>query len=540
MPANIDPGAYQDPDTFDVKGTFSSLWAAARLYKWLVLAACAFTLGIVALYIHVWQPVYTARATLMAEQQYDAARDQFYVNWDIFRKDDIRTEMALLTAGPVLKNVIEREKLTYQDVYHPFLSHAVYLWESSSVGKAYRSIKNTLLGEEPTGLTPAEIEFAKTIADFRAGIAIDPVGEANVGRLSVKGPGRSVAHVANTLIEEYLSYRTQRHADEAATSLQALKGQVDDAAADLTNGESRRTAFLQNKGLSFDLQKESLEVSKLTELETAIAASRSKIAGTEASLSEVDRQLAGEPVMNTTSSVTELNGIREALKAKHMELATTIMQARERYRPDSPEIQELERDLAKLDTMIAEQKEKVEKGNTAGLNVLRQELLSRRDSLVADLAGTRAGLNVMEQTAAAMRSRLHSVPEIQSQLKVMDREINQAQERYKGLLLKQAQAEISLATTKAATPSLRVVEYATPPSQKTWPKTKILYLVGIAAGLLLGVLLAQIKASTAGRVRRQDLVNGRAPITLYGTVAAPRKQRPFSVIVGERGGTRAG
>src|SRR5438876_3893549 len=178
---------HRDPDSFDVRASMLSILGAARRYKVLVLLTSFAALAVVVAYVYIWPPIYAATATLMVERDTDPVRDSFYVGWNVFRKDDARTEIELMTAATVLEEVVHREGLKYDDVYHPFLSHLSYLWETSAVGKKYRELKKSYFGEDE-GLPSSEvIELARTVVDMHAGIAVEPVAESNVGRLTVKG-----------------------------------------------------------------------------------------------------------------------------------------------------------------------------------------------------------------------------------------------------------------------------------------------------------------------------------------------------------------
>ena len=143
----------REPDTFDIKRSLGRLCQASREHKWLVLIVCLLTLGLTTVYVVYWQPIFVTKATLVAERDTDEARDTFYVSWNVFRKEDPRTEVELMTSAAVLKEVIKREELTYDDVYHPPLSHLAHLWGQSSVGKFYRGIKKKVFpprGDEPS------------------------------------------------------------------------------------------------------------------------------------------------------------------------------------------------------------------------------------------------------------------------------------------------------------------------------------------------------------------------------------------------------
>src|SRR6185369_17439934 len=146
------------------------------------------------------------------------------------------------------------EHLTYDDVYHPPLSHLTYLWEKSLVGRTYRSIKRSIFPPGPGMPNEADIMLGRTIVDMRAGIAIDPIAEANVGHLNVRGPSRKVAAIANRVAEVYLKQRAQRYEDEAQRAYTILAGQVKLAGQDLQAVERKRLAYTTSHHLMFDFE----------------------------------------------------------------------------------------------------------------------------------------------------------------------------------------------------------------------------------------------------------------------------------------------
>lgn len=529
---NIEDYTYQhrDPDNFDVRGTLLNVVEATRHRKWLLVLTCALTLGLVTIYVYLWPPIYKAQAKIVAEGTSDFARDAFYVSWNVFRKEDPRTEIELMTTGPILKEVIEKEKLTYTDVYHPFLSHLAYLWQESAPGKAYRNLKKRFLGGEPeTGVSPQEEDLARTMADMGEGISIEPIGESNVGRLVVKAPTRRAAQIANTLADVYLQHRTARYKAEAQKSYDVLSEEVTRAGQEVRENELRRLAFAKRNAVNLDFQKEILEMTKLTELEASIASGRTRIAANEAALRAVEQQLKSVQPTQTSATVNELNTVRETMKLKRIEYLTVLNQVREKYREDSPEVTEIKNNIAKLDELLAGEPEKVEKATTQTLNALQQQLISKQATLQADLQADRASLLVMEDTAGQLRTRLAAMPTLQTRMRDHDREVGAATEKYQALLGKRAQAAVSVTTAGAAMSSLRIVEYAAPPAHAWWPKTKYLYLGALAVGLILGVCAALLMSYADGRIRREHMYRGRRALPLYGSISIATRHLPLAV-----------
>lgn len=528
----------RDPDTFDVMGVLRDIVEATWHHKWLVLLTCIPVLGLATLYVYVWPPIYVAEATIMVESSEDPYRDPFYANWNVFRKDDARTEMELIASGPVLIDLIKKEKLTYDDIYHPVFSQLGYFWEKSWVGRNYKAIKKSLFPDKDlAAISPEELELGRTIRDMGAGITIRPVGDSNVGKLRMKGPSPRVASIANSLIDLYLASRDKRHETEARKSFQTLTQEVAQAEKELVEIENRRLAYSNKHGLAFDLQKETQQVRQLTDFEAQIASSRQQIAVWEASLREVEKQLATEPLTRTVSSVVELNSVRETAKLKRLELQAALIGVRDRYREDSPEVQEIKGDLAELEALLAEQPEKVETGSTSGLNTVREHLITSRSSLQAQLEGARAGLAVMEDIVANLRMRLADVPAMQTALVDLDRELLLAREKHTALALKRAQAAVSVSTAMAGMPSLRVVGYAMPPGGRWWPRIKILYPAALMVGLFLGVCAAQVKSLVSDRVLKRHVYGGRGGALMYGTIGIAATGRPLAVVPGGKTAT---
>jgi uncharacterized protein involved in exopolysaccharide biosynthesis len=542
MLPNEQNGGYRDPDTFDVRGSLRSLAEASRQHKLLILMSCVLTLAVTTAYIVMFPPIFVANARVMVEKPVDNSRDSFYTTWNIFRKDDPRTEMELMTAPGLLAQVVKKEGLKYEDVYHPISSEVSNLWKKSLPGRTYHRIKDSMFPKkaDPDAPTPDEIELGKTVTDMQSGIRIMPVADSNIGELTVKGPSRRVARMANTLLDLYLAQRAERQRSEAQRNVDALDKEVDVASKEAQRIATKRLDFLRANHLSFDLAKESQQLTKLVELEDGIAANHAKQASLEGSLQLVESQLAAEPVTRLSATTEEVNPVREAARLKRLDLETGLISLRSVYREDSPEVQEALRNMAKLDAVIANEPAKVEKVATSTLNSTRQDLILSRNSLRSQLEGIKSGVAVMEETDRTLRTRISAVPGIQDQLRDLDRQYALVSDRYQALSAKRAQAAVSLAMADAAMPSMQVVQPASNPDDAAWPKPKYLYPSALIVGLILGVFAAQIRSVTSGRVRRGDLERELTGSPIYGTIRIPIGTRPFSVSGRRRAGASLG
>ena len=502
---------------FDVAGFIRLVTRSVKHHKPIVLWTLIIVLNLVTIYVAIWPPTYRVEAKLAAERDLDPARDQFYSNWQVFRKDDPRDELQLFTAGPVLREVVEKNHLTYDDVYHPFLDHLSYLWERSWPGRAYTSLKDKLMPSSDAPNKDAK-DLGRTVSGLKAGIHIEPVADTHIALLTVKGPNRHVNEVANSVIDSYLAFRAQRHAAEAQKAVQVLNQEAERARAELDEVRRRRDQFASDNGLMIEFQKESLDIKELTGLETGLTTENSKIASLQASLRAIEEEERREQPLRVLSSTRETNAVLESARQRRLELQTSLIGLRDRYREDSPEIQEVKTDLAKLDTMIAQEPAQIDRSVTEGLNSTREQLITNRNQLQSELQGTRAAADSMNGKAEKMRSRLAQLPVMMSAAQDITREYDVAAEKYKQLLFRRMEAEVSSSALKASPATVNVLEYADQPMSKYWPRLKYLYPGAILGGLLLGVLAAVLRSLTAGRLLLDHIAQGRIPYPLHATI----------------------
>ena len=523
---------HQDPDSFEIRTGLRSLWDSVRFNKWLVVLCCVLTLALAIAYVMLWPPVYTAEATLMVEREHDPTRDVYYSSWNVFRKDDARTELALMGSGAVLMDLVEKEKLTYADVHHTFFDHAKYLWDISWPGRGYKAFKSWLNPPAPGTVppTPEEIDRGRTLEAIKKSVTVTPVAESNVGLMVVKAPSPKAAAIANTLLDTYLEHRKRRHTLEAQTSFDVLDSEVDRAADEVEVAAAERLAFMREHGLAFDFNRELQQLQTLTELEATVAANRSKMAGFEASLREVESQLASEEPTKKVATTIQLTTLRESATAKRLSLQMALIHRDGMYRPDAPEVVDVKREIEQLDGLIASSTENIESGSTAGLNAIHQNLVVTRNTLVAELEGLRASVPNMERTAQRLRVHLEAMPALQQEMRSLDTRFSAAHDMYQALLIKRAQTKVTVVTATDGPSAMKVVDYAAPPHFKSWPKLKMMLPAALAVGLLLGFVAAVVKSYLEGKVHRGALEAVGAELPLYSTISISTGRPPLTVI----------
>jgi uncharacterized protein involved in exopolysaccharide biosynthesis len=512
-------------DTFDFRRTLLGLIRSIRNHLLLIAATTMVTLGVVIAYVMIWPPVFTADVLLAVESDKDAQRNEFYNNWNVFRKNQLNDEVQLFTAPTVLTRVVDRLGLTYDEVYHPFMSHVTYLWMSSTVGKTYRRAKEWLFPsvKNPYSPTEAEVDRFRTIADFRAGISVESANDSSVGRLVVRGPTPRVAQIANTLVDVILELRVERQKREADRAYEALSVEVARAREDLRGAESRMEQYYTENQLVLAMEKDKLDVTRASALRAQITEIESGLASATRTLAEIDTQLSNEQKEVVASRLVRLSPIREALADKLSQMTLQRRQVLIHYRADSPEVRDLDRQIAAVrDQMAREPADQVAQSNLM-LSDAYENLRRRKAALEADIAGQKAALDVKRAEEERLAVTLAAIPQKMKASHEFERERHMLEKRYTTLLDKLMIAEVSRAMASAAPSTIQVIDPATPPDKQSWPNTKLLLAAGAGAGILAGIGLAVLLDLMSGRVDRFRLAGGDAGMDLYAILPPERR-----------------
>src|SRR6185312_14537307 len=294
----------------------------------------------------------------------------FYSNWAVFRRDNLPDEVQLFTAAPVLEEVVKKMHLTYDDVYHPFLSQAAYLWQESWPGRTYRKGKEWLFPPKmsPYGPTPEEAQLGRLLQDFKAGVQLEPLAETNTGKLIVKGPSPRVAEIANTIVSVYFEQRRNRHVQEAEDAYQALDAELQKAQAELSSLEERQQQYYSENGMLLMFEKDKIDIGRWEALNATIADLKTAIAGNEQTLATLNTLLAKEQKDVVATRTLQANPVQDSMQDKLAQLQLTRKQTLIHFKVGSPEIQELDSQIANVRDQLAHEPQSSVRQTTMALS----------------------------------------------------------------------------------------------------------------------------------------------------------------------------
>jgi uncharacterized protein involved in exopolysaccharide biosynthesis len=513
-----------EADNFDFRRAGQIVRHALLAHRRLVLGVTALTLALVTLYIAVWPPVYTASVTLSAVSDDDRQRESFYDSWAIFRRSALKDEMVLLTSGPVLKQVIADLRLSYADVYHPPLRYLTWLWTESWPGRAWRGTKAFFFPRAPSRYVPTqeEIDRARTLDDFRTGVAMTPVPDTNIGLLTVQGPSPRVAEIADKVAATYIAQRRQRFANEARQAYAALDAETERARHDLRALERRMARYYTQNDMLLMFEKDKVEIGQFLGQQGELDARRTAIAQTQRELATVTGQLARESRDIVTARMVADNPVVVQLKLEREKLVSQRDVLLIRYRPDSPDVQDLNQQIAGIDRQLAgrpaQDVQQTNISRSAGYDQLR----AARAVLEAKLAGDRAAFASQSAEVGDRRRQIERIPQKMKDSHEMGRTHDALEKTYLALQDKLMTAAVTAATAQSAPSAIQVVEGASLPDRPIAPQGKLLILAAIIMGLAAGVASAVVLDLVQDRANRFRLSQPDSPFPLLAIVEQDR------------------
>ena len=325
------------------------------------------------------------------------------------------------------------------------------------------------------------------------------------------------AAIANAFADAYIKHQVATKVEEANTDNSLLNAQIDEMRGKVETADAAVQQYKAAHNLvGSDTNGTELTEQEISQLDQELATARSTEAEAEGRLTAAQRQLQsgshGEDVGAALGSptISELRQQRAAISARVADL-------KGRYGPLHPDLQTAEHQLADIDTQIQSEINRIISNLTAEVEVSKQ----RTASLQSSVDGKRAQL--VSGDAASV------------ELNELQRNADAARQLYETVLTRvketAAQQAISQADSHVDTP-------ATPPSEPSAPKKPLNILLGIIAGLGLGVIAAFVVERWNVRVNSIDDVEGQLNLPFLGAIPTvsssidkPKTRNPIDAVL---------
>ncbi|GEP10692.1 GumC family protein [Methylobacterium gnaphalii] len=372
-----------------------------------------------------------------------------------------------------------------------------------------------LFGLLPRAFAPAQPAAADPAAQFSA--ALDALSK----RIAVRRTGRTfivdveatsrdadkAARLANAVVDSYLAEEAGNRAEAANRASASLSARLVELREDVNRAESRVQTYKAENGL-VGTRDTLVTDQQLTQLNAQLAGARVRAADAQARVDQVQRMQAAGIDAGATEDALASQAIT-ALRNQYAELSRKQAELAHDLGPRHPQV-----------TSIASQVQ-------LSRRLIDQEIARYGQAAKTDLARALATVASLERSFDAAKGKTVGLAQASIRLRELEREAEASRAVYEAFLVRARetgqQARLDVGNARIITQAVKPLTRSYPPPART------LALLGLAAGLLLGIALALAEDWLKAEMRAsRDAGEG----TLDAISAARRRRTNAVAIVG--------
>ncbi len=313
--------------------------------------------------------------------------------------------------------------------------------------------------------------------------------------ISVENSDRNMAQrIAQSLITVFIENSQTEKRDASSDAQVFLDSQIQRYEERLVAAESRLAAFKQ-KHIDVLPGSDGGYYERLQMAQGDLEEARLQLREAENRGSELRSQVAGEqPVFLESSAVT--TSLDARIQALRLHLDTLLSRYTERH----PEVRQIQGLLTELESEQRQEREMAIANGMGGLSELTgSPLYQSMRSMLAETEGRVAELRVrvaeFERRVEALRAKVSSIPEVETELKQLDRDYNVLSSQHQELLQRRESARLSEDVEQTASGvAFRVIDPPFVPMHPSKPNKLLLnaggLLLGLGAGIAAGLVLS--------------------------------------------------
>ena len=488
---------------------------------WLVLLCVAGVLAPIVYHNYTAPPVYEAETSILFEEGTQPIR-AFDLSNGFARKSFIINQIEIIKSRTMAEGVAAalppevRTSLTADpDTGSGWLAKVTALLPASLGGRSI-SHQGSFETVEPERALASVVQKS---------IEAKQVRDSDIVEVTVSANAPEVATVmANTVAGVLKKSSVDVKKEELRAVGQFIGNQLADFQRDLDSSEQALKDYKQYNQVT-SLQEQGTEIlRRVTEVEVLYNRIKSEREGVEQRLAYLEQKLSESrqtivPDI-TRSSSPYIAELQSNLVKQEVERANLLVQA---YPEDHPKVQGLDRQIAEIKEKLRSAAAQIADGATlidpvSQIGKWVQDLVSLRVELVA----LRAQENTLGRAVEQYESGLQALPEKEFQLAQLIRSRNVNEQIY--LMLRQRHEEAQI-TEAGELGNIRVVDPADQPLSPVSPRKRLNLILGLIAGLTLGVALAFLFESLDSSLKTVEDVEGQTDLSVLGIVPFRRVKR---------------
>lgn len=444
-------GQAEPPPWFDIGSALGSLRRRRDTLLWTVLLTPLLSLAV----LHQITPRYAATATVIYEPSEFAARElQSILRVDPTTDAVMASQAEIVRSLPAAERVADKFDLYARPEFNWRLRQPSLL---SRIRGGLLALGHRFWGVGTEPAEPSEAALRRSVAQaVQAAITVKTVKATRVMEVTFTTEDQGLAaEAANLVIQVYISSQLDEKFAAVRHASGWLQGRVSELRAEVQAGEDRIAAYRARKGLVQGVQA-GLTTEQISRLNADLQQARTELAQSQARL-EVARGKSGTAAQAALSpSVVQLRAEQDQLTAQLQAMQTRLGARHPDIASQLTRLQSVSKAVELETERVVTASEAEVRAGQARVATLEASLTDAQARVERD-AAAQIPLNAMQRDADASRTLLQAVLE----------RIQQTAQQ-----------------TAIELPDARVISPALPPSEPSFPKTKLMLAGAVALGVL--------------------------------------------------------
>lgn len=431
----------------------------------------------------------------------------------------VDTEVEIIRSRTLAEKIVRKLNLVESPEFNPSLREPGMLDQvKGTVNSTLRSVIGR--GNSDDGLTQralSDAEAERAELDRVVSVLLSKTGAYRIGTTygiqivaDSHDPVLATA-IANQIADQYLVEQLDAKFEATRRANAWIEDQLSDLRVELNEAESLVEAYRAASGL-FATGTTTLNEQQMTDLNAQLIVQRADLAERQARLASI-RSLAESGDSAEVSGEALQSPVINELRRQQAEINREKADLENRYLPNHPEIQRINREISNVNSQI------------------QTEVRRIVSNLESEVTISRQRLNSLERNLSSMRSTLAENNRASVRLRELERNAEASRTTYETYLerYKQIDDQESLAQADA-----RILSRATVPGAPSFPKTSLNLVIGIILGGMLGALAVIVVESLNSQISTGDDVESNFKVPFLGNfpqISGPDRKSPGDYLV---------
>lgn len=411
----------------------------------------------------------------------------------------VDTEVEIIRSRTLAEKIVQKLNLVESPEFNPRLR------EPSGLDQVKDSVTSTLkgfLGGVSSDAAPqrdSESERARTELDAVVSSLLAKTTAYRIGTtygIAISADSydpKLAAAIANEIADQYLVEQLDAKYEATRRANAWIEDQLSDLRIELNEAESLVEAYRAASGL-FATGATTLNEQQMTDLNAQLIVQRADLAEREARLNSIRENAQRGGSAEDSGEALQSSVINE-LRRQQAEINREKADLENRYLPNHPEIQRINREFSNVESQI------------------QNEVRRLVSNLESEVTISRQRLNSLERNLSSMRSTLAENNRASVRLRELERNAEASRTTYETYLerYKQIDDQEDLAQADA-----RILSRATVPVSPSFPKTSLNLAIGLVLGVMLGALVVMIIESLNSQISTGEDIESNFKVPFLG------------------------